>query len=206
MSIRKSAPADGHTALPGTRGAGGDGSENPDTEASREDRKGRRGYGKRVYDEVIAINIWRRIDEHNPSGAEEHAVGFGDETIDLAKLGRGISQKSVDISPAAGYNKWRSYKRTRDRLRCQDASLGPLYQAYYIARDEYREMWSTTMKILPGTRRESVGGGGETSKNRRGNERAKVRLLRRRSGISLEKELPSAPVYGRGLTYLYMAD
>ena len=106
--------------------------------------------GKRARAAVNAPNLLRSLDEPDSSGPEDPDIGLDGDAIDIAKRGREIGRKSTDVRPAEGYIPWRSNKRTHGRMRGQHASLGPLYQSYYITREEYKERRRALQEKLPG--------------------------------------------------------
>ena len=112
-----------------------------------------RTYARLVHDSAGALNLWGGLQEQVPSKPTGPEIGFDDEAIELAKRGREISQRSVDVSPAVGPSQWGFHRRTHGRLDGQNSSMDPLYQAYYVDVERYVVRWGRTQHRLAEVKR-----------------------------------------------------
>ena len=100
--------------------------------------------GERVYDAANAASLWGIIDKPPPnSGDGPYRSGgdFGEEAISLAKRGRDIARKAIDMSPAATHYQRSSYTRAEGRVHGAGCSMGPIHPGYYDAIAAYQRIW-----------------------------------------------------------------
>ena len=114
------------------------------TAAQREaDRKN----ALRIAECAEAWKLWERLDTQvpvPPTCPHNPASGFDDRIVELAKRGREICRKGVEVSPAASYAQWRSLSRLERKKHGEDCNLEPLHVEYYDAVRDYVARWNDT--------------------------------------------------------------
>lgn len=118
----------------------------PTPKATAAQREAGRKHGGRVSDSAMELELWNRLDHPRPippAQPRNQVEGFGETVIGLAKRGRDLAHKAVEVPPAAAYNQWRSFVRMERRNYGGDCSLESLYQEYYQAVAAYVELWQS---------------------------------------------------------------
>ena len=131
------------------RGSGYKGRQTPKAAAQR--RVGDRKHGQRAYDTVNAFSLRIRLDALRPNPPERprgHEEGFDDDAIELAQLGRGITRRSMETTPAVGYNQWRPYVILERKRMGESDNLEQMYREYRKAVAAYEDRWLVAQREI----------------------------------------------------------
>ena len=106
-------------------------------------------HAQRVRDAVNAVDLWKLLGNPTPClmhGPYDPTQMFADSAIELARRGREIAHRAMEVSPAAANDAWRSYTRMEQKINGEGCSFQPLYQPFDDACDEYRARWEAEQR------------------------------------------------------------
>ena len=106
-------------------------------------------HAQRVRDDVNAAGLWKLLGNPTPClmyGPYNPTQMFEDSAVELARRGREIAHRAMEVSPAAANDAWRSYSRMEQKINGEGCPLQPLYRPFGDACAEYRVRWEAEQR------------------------------------------------------------
>ena len=108
---------------------------------------------QRLRDAVNDVDLWMLLGTPHPcmaDGPYSPTLMFEDGAAELARSGRDIAHRAVDVSPEAANDQRMPYKRTERKIHGDGCPTQPLYQPFGDATDAYRVRWKSEQRRKAG--------------------------------------------------------